>query len=78
MTSWLLQFPEWISSWSRYGETLVPKNLVDRPYVIKVGWYSSFVKTLNATFLVSIPKRETDEDFRNFMPINFVGGNTSG
>lgn len=44
------------------------------PYVIKVGWHSSFVKSLNATFLVLIPKREGDEDFRDFRPINLVGG----
>ena len=33
-----------------------------------------FVKQLNATFLVLIPKKQTMEDFKDFRPISLVGG----
>ena len=36
--------------------------------------HSRFVKRLNATFLVLVPKRRTVEDLQNLRPINLVGG----
>ena len=33
-----------------------------------------FVKNLNATFLVLIPKKQTVEDFKDLRPISLVGG----
>ena len=33
-----------------------------------------FVKNLNATFLVLIPKKQTVEGFKDLRPINLVGG----
>ena len=33
-----------------------------------------FVKNLNATFLVLIPKKQTMEDFKDLRPISLVGG----
>ena len=35
---------------------------------------SRFVKNLNATFLVLIPKKQTVEDFKDLRPISLVGG----
>ena len=35
---------------------------------------SRFVKNLNTTFLVLIPKKQTVEDFKDLRPISFVGG----
>ena len=35
---------------------------------------SRFVKNLNATFLVLIPKKQIVEDFKDLRPINLVGG----
>ena len=35
--------------------------------------HSKFVKSLNATFLVLIPKKVGAEDLRDFMPISLVG-----
>ena len=34
----------------------------------------SFVRSLNATFLVSIPKKGRVEDLKDFKPISLVGG----
>ena len=36
--------------------------------------HSRFVKNLNATFLVLIPKKQTVEDFKDLRPISLVGG----
>ena len=36
--------------------------------------HSRFVKNLNATFLVLIPKKQIVEDFKDLRPINLVGG----
>ena len=33
-----------------------------------------FVKSMNATFLVLIPKKGGVEDLKDYMPINLVGG----
>ena len=35
---------------------------------------SRFVKSLNATFLVLIPKKQNVEDFKDLRPISLVGG----
>ena len=35
---------------------------------------SRFVKNLNATFLVLIPKRQTVDDLKDLRPISLVGG----
>ena len=35
---------------------------------------SRFVKILNATFLVLIPKKQNVEDLRDLRPISLVGG----
>ena len=32
-----------------------------------------FVKSLNSTFLVMVPKKEGAEDFKDFRPISLVG-----
>ena len=34
----------------------------------------SFVRSLNATFLVLIPKKRGVEDLKDFRPISLVGG----
>ena len=36
--------------------------------------HGNFVKNLNATFLVLIPKKAVVEDLRDFRPISLVGG----
>ena len=36
--------------------------------------HARFVKNLNATFLVLIPKKQTVEDFKDLRPISLVGG----
>lgn len=36
--------------------------------------YRNFAKSLNATFLVLIPKKGRAEDLRTFKPIRLVGG----
>ena len=36
--------------------------------------HSNFVKSVNATFLVLIPKMGSVEDLRDFRPISLVGG----
>ena len=36
--------------------------------------HSRFVKSLNATFLVLVPKRRTVEDLQDLRPISLVGG----
>ena len=36
--------------------------------------HNQFVKSLNATFLVLIPKRRTVEDLKDLRPISLVGG----
>ena len=36
--------------------------------------YSRFVKSLNVTFLVLVPKRRTVEDLQDLRPISLVGG----
>ena len=36
--------------------------------------HARFVKNLNATFLVPIPKKQTVEDFKDLRPISLVGG----
>ena len=33
-----------------------------------------FVKSLNTTFLVSVPKKSGTDDLSDFRPINLVGG----
>ena len=44
------------------------------------SWQSSgfflsgkFVKSLNSTFIVMVPKKEGIEDFKDFRPISLVG-----
>ena len=32
-----------------------------------------FVKSLNSTFLVTVPKKEGADDFKDFRPISLVG-----
>ena len=34
---------------------------------------SKFVKSLNSTFLVMVPKKEGVDDFKDFRPISLVG-----
>ena len=36
--------------------------------------HSRFVKSLNVTFLVLVPKRRTVEDLQDLRPISLVGG----
>ena len=36
--------------------------------------HNNFVKSLNATFLVLLPKKGGVKDLRNFRPISLVGG----
>ena len=36
--------------------------------------HCNFVKSLNATFLILIPKKAGVEDVRNFRPISLMGG----
>ena len=36
--------------------------------------HSRFVKSLNATFLVMVPKTRTIEDLQDLRPISLVGG----
>ena len=36
--------------------------------------HARFVKNLNATFLVLIPKKQTVEDFKDLRPISLMGG----
>ena len=36
--------------------------------------HNRFVKSLNATFLVLIPKKSNIEDFKDLRPISLVGG----
>ena len=36
--------------------------------------HSRFVKSLNATFLVLIPKEQNVEDFKDLRPISLMGG----
>ena len=36
--------------------------------------HGNFVKSLNATFLVLIPKNTGAEDIRDFRPISLMGG----
>ena len=35
--------------------------------------YGKFVKSLNSTFIVMVPKKEGADDFKDFRPISLVG-----
>ena len=35
--------------------------------------FGKFVKSINSTFIVMVPKKEGADDFKDFKPINLVG-----
>ena len=57
----------WIFSWD-----FVKKEVLG--FFKEFHDHSRFVKNLNATFLVLIPKKQTVEDFKDLRPISLVGG----
>ena len=57
----------WIFSWD-----FVKKEVLG--FIKEFHEQSRFVKNLNATFFVLIPKKQTVEDFKDLRPISLVGG----
>ena len=57
----------WIFSWDFVKEEVLG-------FFKEFHEQSRFVKNLNATFLVLIPKKQTVEDFKDLRPISLVGG----